>query len=154
MWAINSYLDARFRSAVLNGIDVSGNRIPLVPHHMGNAGIEWSVAERTRLNAFANYVETQAGDESNTFGRMMPSYWTADLGILHTVDAWTFGATIRNVFDEKYYTYALAIAGSPSTFVAYPAPERNFLVSAQVPIRQIASARLPGVFGVQLSPNR
>lgn len=99
MWAIYSYLDARFRSAVLNGIDVSGNRIPLVPHHMGNAGIDWSVAERTRLNAFANYVETQAGDESNTFGRMMPSYWTADLGILHTVDAWTFGATISNVFD-------------------------------------------------------
>ena len=28
MWANYSYLDARFRSAVLNGIDVSGNRIP------------------------------------------------------------------------------------------------------------------------------
>jgi iron complex outermembrane recepter protein len=132
LFANYTYTEAKFRSGTSGGVDVSGNRIPLVPRHMANVGIDWSIFEHTRLNAAANYVGSQLydGDESNTFGREMPSYWTADLGIFHTIDAWTFGAAVKNLFDEKYYTYALAV-GPPSNFVAYPSPERNFLVSAQ-----------------------
>jgi iron complex outermembrane recepter protein len=132
LFANYTYSDARFRSAVLDGINVSGNRIPLVPRQMANVGIDWSIWERTRLSASANYVGSQLydGDESNTFGREMPAYWTADVGVFHAVDAWTFGVSVRNLFDEKYYTYALAV-GPPSNFVAYPSPERNFLVSVQ-----------------------
>ena len=133
LFANYTYTEAKFRSATLNGIDVSGNRIPLVPRHMANAGIDWTIQERTRVNVTANYVGSQLydGDEGNTFGQEMPSYWTADLGIFHTVDNWTFGASVHNIFDEKYYTYALAITFPTNTFVAYPAPERNFLVSVQ-----------------------
>jgi iron complex outermembrane receptor protein len=114
-------------------MDVSGNRIPLVPRNMANAGIDWSITERTRLNAAANYVGSQLydGDELNTFGKDMPAYWTADLGVFHTIDDWTYGASVRNLFDEKYYTYALAITFPTNTFVAYPSPERNFLFSLQ-----------------------
>ena len=132
LFANYTYTEAKFRSGTLGGVDVSGNRIPLVPRHMANVGIDWSMFEHTRLNAAANYVGSQLydGDELNTFGREMPSYWTADLGIFHTIDAWTFGAAVKNLFDEKYYTYALAV-GPPSNFVAYPSPERNFLVSVQ-----------------------
>ena len=133
LFANYTYSDAIIRSGSLGGIDVSGNRIPLVPRNMANAGIDWSITERTRLNAAVNYVGSQLydGDESNTFGKQMPAYWTADLGVFHTIDNWTFGASVRNLFDEKYYTYALAITFPTSTFVAYPSPERNFLVSAQ-----------------------
>ena len=133
LFANYTYANARFRSGVLGGVDVSGNRIPLVPRHLANVGIDWSIQERTRLNAAANYVGSQLydGDELNTFGREMPSYWTADAGVFHTVDKWTFGASVRNLFDEKYYTYALAITFPTNTFIAYPAPERNFLISVQ-----------------------
>ena len=133
LFANYTYTEAKFRSASLGGTDVSGNRIPLVPHHMANVGVDWSIWEQTRLNATATYVGSQLydGDELNTFGREMPSYWTADLGVFHTIEAWTFGASVRNLFDEKYYTYALAITFPTSTFVAYPSPERNFLVSVQ-----------------------
>jgi len=133
LFANYTYTDAYFRSGALGGTDVSGNRIPLVPHHMANVGVDWSILERTRLNAAANYVGTQLydGDELNTFGREMPSYWTADMGVYHTIDAWTLGASVRNLFDEKYYSYALAITFPTNTFVAYPEPERNFLVSVQ-----------------------
>jgi iron complex outermembrane receptor protein len=132
LFANYTYTEAKFSSATLGGVDVSGNRIPLVPRHMANVGIDWSIWERTRLNVAANYVGSQLydGDELNTFGRDMPSYWTADLGIFHTVDKWTFGASVKNLFDEKYYTYALAV-GPPANFVAYPAPERNFMASVQ-----------------------
>jgi len=131
LFANYTYTDAKFRSATLGGVDVSGNRIPLVPHHMANAGIDWSIREHTRLNATASYVGSQLydGDESNTFGRDIPAYWTVDLGVFRTVNDWTLGASVRNLFDEKYYSYALAI--SPTTFIAYPAPERNLLVSVQ-----------------------
>ena len=133
LFANYTYAEARFRSAVLSGVDVSGNRIPLVPRHLANVGIDWSIRERTRLNVAANYVGSQLydGDELNAFGREMPAYWTVDLGIFHTQDAWTFGASVRNLLDEKYYTYALAITSPTNTFVAYPAPERHFLVSVQ-----------------------
>ncbi len=133
MFANYTYANATFRSGTLGGIDISGNRIPLVPRHMANIGIDWSIRERTRLNAAANYVGSQLydGDELNTFGTEMPAYWTADLGLFHTIDAWTFGASVRNLFDEKYYTYALAITFPTNTFIAYPSPERNFLVSVQ-----------------------
>jgi len=133
LFANYTYTDARFRSGTLGGVDVSGNRIPLVPRHMANVGIDWSMWEHTRLNAAAHYVGSQLydGDESNTFGRGMPSYWTTDLGVFHSIDDWTFGASVRNLFDEKYYTYALAITFPTNTFIAYPEPERNFLVSVQ-----------------------
>ena len=133
LFANYTYTEARFRSAVLSGVDVSGNRIPLVPRHLANVGIDWSIRERTRLNVAANYVGSQLydGDELNAFGREMPAYWTVDLGVFHTQDAWTFGASVRNLLDEKYYTYALAITSPTNTFVAYPAPERHFLVSVQ-----------------------
>ena len=133
LFANYTYTEAKFRSGTLGSTDVSGNRIPLVPRHMANVGIDWSIREHTRLNAAANYVGSQLydGDELNTFGREMPSYWTADLGLFHSIDDWTFGASIRNLFDEKYYSYALAITFPTNTFVAYPEPERNFLVSVQ-----------------------
>ncbi len=132
LFANYTYTEAKFRSATLGGLDVSGKRIPLVPRHMANARIDWTIQERTRLKLAANYVGSQLydGDESNTFGREMPSYWTADLGVFHTIDKWTFGASVNNLFNEKYYTYALAL-GPPTNFVGYPSPERNFLVSAQ-----------------------
>lgn len=127
-----TYTEARFRSARLGSVDVSGNRIPLVPRHMANAGLDWTIQDRTRLNLAVNYVGRQLydGDELNTFGRQMPSFWTADVGLFHTIAGWTFGASVRNLFDQKYYTYALAV-GPPSNFVAYPAAERNFLASVQ-----------------------
>jgi iron complex outermembrane recepter protein len=128
-----TYTVAKFRSADLGGMDVSGNQIPLVPRNMANVVVDWAISERTRLNAAANFVGSQLydGDELNTFGKEMPAYWTADLGVFHRIDDWTFGASVRNLFDEKYYTYALAITFPTNTFVAYPSPERNFMVSVQ-----------------------
>jgi len=133
LFANYTYTDAKFRSGALGGVDVSGNRIPLVPRHLANIGLDWLFQQGTRLNVTANYVGSQLydGDELNTFGREMPAYWTADMAVFHTVDNWTIGATVRNLFDEKYYTYALAITFPTNTFVAYPAPERSFLVSVQ-----------------------
>ena len=133
LFANYTYSDAKFRSGSLGGVDVSGNRIPLVPRHMANIGIDWSIWEHTRLNAAANYVGSQLydGDELNTFGREMPSYWSADLGVFHTIERWTFGASVKNLFDEKYYTYGLVVTFPTTTFVAYPSPERNFLLSVQ-----------------------
>ncbi len=137
VYANYTYTEARFRSGDLSGADVSGNRIPLVPRHLINAGIDWRITPRTQLNALAHYVGSQRydGDETNTFGREMPAYWTMDMGLFHTLADWTFGASVRNLFDEQYYTYALAITFPNSTFVAYPAPERNFLASVQYRFR-------------------
>jgi outer membrane receptor protein involved in Fe transport len=59
----------------------------------------------------------------------MPSYTVVDAKLTHEDGAWTFNAGVRNLLNEKYYTYGV-YTGFP-TFAALPASERAFFVSAQ-----------------------
>jgi iron complex outermembrane receptor protein len=86
---------------------------------------------RTRLAASVSYVGEQVfdGDETNAFGRRMPAYTLVDVKITTALGGWQFNAAVRNLLDQKYFSYGL-YTGFP-TYVAYPAAERNFFVSAQ-----------------------
>ena len=68
-------------------------------------------------------------DEANTFSRKMPSYTLADLKLTHETRGWLVSASVRNIFNEKYFSYGV-FTGFPA-FSAYPAPERSVFVSAQ-----------------------
>jgi len=69
------------------------------------------------------------GDETNTFGRKMPSYTLVDLKIANETRGWSLSAGVKNLFNQKYFTYGL-FTGFP-TFIAYPAAERSVFASAQ-----------------------
>jgi len=126
-----TYAVSRFRSGTFGGVSVAGNEVPLVPRNSANLGAAWEFMPRTRFNAVVNYVGEQVfdGDETNTFGRKMPSYTLVDLKLTNVTGGWLFSAGVRNLFNQKYFSYGL-FTGFP-TFIAYPAAERSLFISAQ-----------------------
>jgi iron complex outermembrane receptor protein len=127
-----SATQARFRDGEIGGVDVSGNTIPLVPRNAGSAGFSWQVDASTRVTGVARYVGRQFhdNDQTNTFPDRMPAYTTADLKLTHVADRISLGASINNILNRSYYSYAIR-NGAGTSFNAYPQPGRSFLLSAE-----------------------
>jgi iron complex outermembrane receptor protein len=130
-----THVAAQFRSGNFGGVSIAGNDVPLVPRHAANAGVSWLFMPRTRANVVARYVGPRPydSDETNTFGRRMPAYTVVDTKLTHEQGDWQLSAGVRNVFNEKYYSYGVFTAFP--TFAALPAPERAFFASAQYTFR-------------------
>lgn len=126
-----AYTRAQFRDGVFNGVDIEGNDVPAVPRHRANASLNWKILPTTRAVASVTYVGDQRydNDQANRF-RRMPSYTVTDLKLTHVIGPITLGAGINNLFDRKYYSYALVNDPlAPTGFNAYPEARRNGYVS-------------------------
>jgi len=126
------YQTAKFRYGTYGGVDVSGKDIPLVPRALVNLRTAWLFAPKTQLIAAVSYVGHQRydNDQDNTFPRLMPAYALADLKISHSTGGWNLSASISNLFDKKYYSYAIRNTAG-TTFNAYPQAGRTFFASAE-----------------------
>jgi iron complex outermembrane receptor protein len=126
---------AKFRSGQFGGVSIAGNAVPLVPRHSANVGGSWLFRANTRATVLARYVGEQRydADEANTFARNIPSYYVVDTKVLHDRRDWQFAAGVRNLLNQKYYSYGI-FTGFPS-FAALPAPERAVFASAQYTFR-------------------
>ena len=118
-----TFMDARFRSGVYGGIDVSGNRVPLVPEVLATAGASWRFAPQTRAHINARYVGAQRfdNDAANRF-RSQPTYGIVDLKLEHH-PARRFELTleVRNLFDKRYFSYGrVDDPVAPTTYSALP----------------------------------
>lgn len=130
-----TYTESKFRSGSFGGVSIAGHDVPLVPRHAANVGGAWRFLPKTQASAVARYVGKRHfdADETNTFGRMMPSYTVVDVKLVHEVRDWLFQAGVKNLFDRQYYSYGV-FTGFP-TFAALPAPERSFFAAAQYTFR-------------------
>jgi len=131
--AAYSYTVAKFREGVYSGVDVSGNNIPLVPRQRMALGISWNLTEKIFLSSEVLYVGEQYfdNDQANIFSSKMPAYTTVDMKLSHQAASWTWVASVNNLFNEKYFTYAVASTSSPGTYNAYPMQERSFSLRAK-----------------------
>jgi len=139
-----TYVQAKFLEGTLPGspitqtsVVVAGKTVPLVPRHKLNVTASWMVQNGTRLNAVVTYVGDQFmdNDEGNTFYTKIPAYTVADLKLVHEAGGWRLGAAVNNVFDEKYYNYAVRSQFVADRYNAYPLPERNFTLTAEYNFR-------------------
>lgn len=121
---------ARFRSGVYGGVDVTGNTVPLVPETLLTAGATWRFAPATRLNANLRHVGKQYydNDQANTFPRQMPTYALVDLKLEHDLGRARLAFEVRNLLDKAYYSYGIR-NGAGTSFNAFPAPGRAAFVS-------------------------
>jgi iron complex outermembrane receptor protein len=128
-----TYAVAEFRSGTVGGVDVTGNEVPLAPRHKINARASVDFTERTRGTLLASWVDTQLfdGDERNDFGQKMPAFTVVDLLLTHRRGGWQFSAGVRNLFNEKYFNYAVRSQFVPGRYNAYPQAERGVWASAQ-----------------------
>jgi iron complex outermembrane receptor protein len=140
-----TYTEAKFLEGVLPGesfttqnVVLAGKTVPLVPRHKLNAGVSWSFAPKTRLDALATYVGSQYmdNDQGNT-GVKIPAYTVADLRLAWEDRGWRLSAAVNNVFDEQYYNYAVRSTDQlmPDRYNAYPLPTRNYTVTVEYTFR-------------------
>ncbi len=127
------YTRARFDQGVYGGIDVSGKEVPLVPKQRAAFTAGWQQSADTRLTASATYVGSQSydNDPANLFHKM-PSYTLVDFKVAHRIGQLKLSGGVNNLFDKKYYSYALVNSSTaPTTFSAYPETPRTAYVSAE-----------------------
>jgi iron complex outermembrane receptor protein len=124
---------AKFTAGTLNGVDLDGKDVPLVPRNKLSLGAVWHINEQTRLSADANYVSSQLmdNDETNSFDQKIPAYTLFDLKLVRQVGDWQLSAALNNLLDEDYYTYAVHSPSNADRFAAYPLPGRNGWVSVE-----------------------
>lgn len=130
--------DAEFKEGVLPGnVSIAGKAVPLVPRHKVNLAATWAFAPKWQVSALASYVSDQFmdNDEGNTLGTKIPSYTVADLKLAWQGRDWRLSAAVNNLFDEKYYNYAVRSQTVAGRYSAYPLPERNFMVAAEFAFR-------------------
>ncbi|OGA17918.1 MAG: hypothetical protein A3I63_04220 [Betaproteobacteria bacterium RIFCSPLOWO2_02_FULL_66_14] len=117
-------IEARFRSGIYGGVDVSGKEVPLVPRTIASAAASWQFAPRSRVNASLRWVGRQRydNDQANAFSRLQPGYALAALKLEHRVGKFELALEASNLFDKRYYSYGVWDFGA--SFSAFPAPGR------------------------------
>jgi iron complex outermembrane receptor protein len=89
-------------------------------------------SEKSFLTVTFRYVSEQFmdNDEANDFGTRIPAYSVVDLKYSHDVAKWRLGVVVNNLFDEKYYAYAVRSLVTEA-YNAYPLPERAVTAFAE-----------------------
>ena len=119
-----TYMRAKFRDG-----DFSGKNVPLVPENTASLATTWKHSRATDFTIAANFVDSKYfdNDQSNTFTKKIPSYYTVDGKISHRLRGFRLTAEVNNIFDEKFYDYGVSSNFSPGVYNAYPLPERTIL---------------------------
>ena len=119
LWGNYTYNNAEFKG--------TNNKVPLVPEHMANFGIEWRIFDPLLVSFLGSFVDEKydGNDQNNnTFAKIDP-YEVFDVKATYT-HKWlqVFGG-INNIFDELYSTTAF----SESYFTM---PTRNYYAGARL----------------------
>jgi iron complex outermembrane receptor protein len=135
-WRINEDLAFRggvvYTRAVFREGAFAGNDVPLVSRMTASAGVSYNIWQKyVVIDATARYWTSRRmdNDQSNTQG-VIPANATVDLKVSGQYNQFYWSASVLNLFDVKYYDYAVASTFTPGRFNAYPLPGRNFLVKA------------------------
>ncbi len=123
-----SYVDAKIRRGTS-----AGARVPFVARHSVRLGAEYrplrGVTVSGEFLALSNRVL------ATDFDRKLPllaGQGVFNLALSYELDDWTFGARVNNVFDKQYSEFASRSDKflAPPVEAFYPAPERNFWLTA------------------------
>jgi iron complex outermembrane receptor protein len=133
-----AYTDAKFREGVFDGfgmnLPIAGKTVPLVPRHKLNLGVSWDLLARTRLSGGLTAVSEQVmdNDEPNTLGRRIPAFSVADAKLAQSFSWGRLTAVVNNVFDQKYYTYAVRSQFIADRYAIYPLPGRTLSLAVEL----------------------
>jgi iron complex outermembrane receptor protein len=124
-----AYTRAVFRSGPF-----AGNDVPEVARWTGSTGLSWDIYRRyLTTDVVARFAGKRFsdGDEANVSPIRIPSSTVVDLRLGGEIRNFFWSFSVQNLFDYKYYDYALDTSFPGNTFVSvYPLPGRTFLLSA------------------------
>jgi iron complex outermembrane receptor protein len=140
--AAYAYTDARFLEGTLPGgpfvigtdLSIAGKRVPLVPEHKLNLAVAWDIGPRTRLSGALTALSEQYmdNDEPNTLGTKIPAYAVVDAKLARDFGWGRLSVAVNNLFDERYYTYAVRSAFTTDRYAVYPLPGRTLSLAAEL----------------------
>jgi iron complex outermembrane receptor protein len=121
---------AAYTRAVFREGPFAGNDVPLVSRYTAMGGVTW--------NIWQNYLVFDAtlrgwserfmdNDQANT-QRPIPADATVDLKLSGAYEHFFWSLSVNNLFDARYYDYAIASSFTPGRFSAYPLPGRTYMV--------------------------
>jgi iron complex outermembrane receptor protein len=121
-----TYMRSKFRDG-----PYAGNNVPLVPENTASVSGIWKQSPATDFILTASYIDNKYfdNDQTNTFGRKIPSYKTVDAKISHSFMGYRMTAEVNNIFEEKAVDYGVSSTFFPGVYNAYPLPERTLLFS-------------------------
>ena len=119
-----TYMRSKFREGAF-----SGNNVPLVPKNTASLAGTWQQSANTDFTVAVNYVDNKYfdNDQSNSFGKKIPSYTTVDARASHIIAGYRLGLDINNIFEEKAIDYGVSSVSTAGVYNAYPLPERTIL---------------------------
>jgi iron complex outermembrane receptor protein len=142
--AAYAYTDARYRKGSFPGgpfvigtdIDIAGNYVPLVPKHKLNSAFAWDIGGGVRLSGslWATSRQYMDNDEANTLGVRIPKTAVTDLKLSQSFGWGNIALAVNNLFDERYYTYAIRSQFTADRYAVYPLPRRTFGMIAEIRI--------------------
>ena len=96
------YEDFQILDADNNPVDLSGNRVVLSPEGMLNAGATYAAGHGVNISLAGYYEGNKALDPQNTY--FISPYFTLDGRLAWDWRNYTFGLSVKNIFDEEYAT--------------------------------------------------
>ena len=123
-----------YTHAVFREGPFAGNDIPLVSRWTGNAGLSWNIVKKLLvLDVSARFwSERRMDNDQSNVQPQIPANATADVKIGGAYERFFWSAAALNVFDVKYFDYAIASATTLGYYTAYPQPGRTFVLRAGV----------------------
>ena len=122
-----AYTRATFREGPF-----AGNDIPLVSRWTGNAGASWDIWRKLFvLDVTGRFVGARHMDNDQTNTQpLIPANATVDVKLSGECERVFWSLTVLNLFNVRYFDYAIASAFTQGFYSAYPQPGRTFVVRA------------------------
>lgn len=132
-----TWMQARFRSGTADGVDLTGNTVPLVPKWMANVGATWFPTEKMFLNLTGQYVgkSRMDNDQANEFDKQLDDYFLLNSKVGYAFNKHISGAlAVNNLLDKEYATYGIrsGSTGSTGAYSLYPSSGRNIQASLTI----------------------
>jgi len=133
-----TWMQAKFRSGTVNGVDLAGNTVPLVPKWMANLGATWRPMDKLFISLSGQYVgkARMDNDQANEFDKQLDDYFLVNSKVGYDFTKNISGTlAVNNLFDRQYATYGIrsGSTGATGAYNLYPAAGRN--VQASLTIR-------------------
>ena len=111
--------------------DFKGNDVPLVPQYSLDTNIEWKISNTTKIIPTIKYQDDMRmeSDDENFQDTKIPSYIIANISITSKFSKFFSTISINNIFNKKYYNYAVASSSTLGAYNAYPEPSREIIFS-------------------------
>jgi len=121
-----------YTRAVFREGQFAGKDIPLVSRWSGNAGVIWNIWQKFLvLDVTARlWGERRMDNDQANVQPQIPANATVDAKIGGEYGHFFWSVTAQNLFDAKYFDYAIASATTLGYYTGYPQPGRTYLLRA------------------------